>query len=940
MNVAVSTTSATVFRGQPVSIVATVTGAADNSLQWEATCGNIAGTGLTVTWTAPLNAGPCTVKATSALDATRSASTTLTVRRDIRVGALDDTNDGTCSYTHCSLREAIVAANLQPDVDTILITGPAAASSVFGMPAQRLNDGGSFTLSAVLPDITSPVHIVGPGADLLTISAGASQANPRRIFNFVGAAGTVAGMTLRNGFSVNSNGGAIRIAQNSEVALRNLRLVDNQTNNGEGGALSVDASKATLENVDIVGNKVQGTTRPGGGISLVSGSQLTMTGGRISNNEVVNGWGGGIRVLGSSVTMSGVEISGNTTDGAGGGAGMLAEGATTVVNLTQVSFDKNVSTQEGGGARFLEGATVTLTNSTFTNNEGSEAGAFSAGNVAQLTVNGGTISGNKATNRGGAVFMWGTTVANITNATITGNNASSSGGIHMMNTVNSTISGSTFSNNSGANSGGAVGVTDNVKLTLNNSTFTDNGVTGSGYPGGGLYASGNSEVTINGGEFVGNTTTSGSGAGIYASGGKLTIKDATFRNNKVSGAWAGGAILSIDTNSLNVNNSTFEGNSGNGYGGAIAVWAASAILQNSTFTGNSSSQGGAIALVEKSAMTAQNLTIRENSANSSGGIGVYAGGSLSLVGSEISNNSATNGSGGGVAFASAEPLFMGNVRVVNNSATVQGGGIQLVGGGSAELREVTISGNRSVNNGGGGITVGQSMANIMFSTISDNTAENNQNGGGLLAAGNSRVILLSSTVSGNSGGTGGGVSVTSGFTTSNGSTFVGNRASVAGAGISSTVTANVQIKGSLLSGNLLSGSLNNCATSGSGVLISQGYNLSDNNCAPFSLPSDKNNTPAGVSPTLANNGGPTFTHALLEGSAAINAGDAGTCLSRDQRGASRVGICDIGAFEFGGSVPSSVTSLRSLLVTKIPNQRAKAISTNLKDNPPPVLTVR
>ena len=51
---------------------------------------------------------------------------------------------------------------------------------------------------------------------------------------------------------------------------------------------------------------------------------------------------------------------------------------------------------------------------------------------------------------------------------------------------------------------------------------------------------------------------------------------------------------------------------------------------------------------------------------------------------------------------------------------------------------------------------------------------------------------------------------------------------------------------------------------------------------------------------LANNGGPTLTHALLSGSPAIDAGHNGYCTTTDQRGVSRPqgAACDIGAFEF------------------------------------------
>ena len=55
---------------------------------------------------------------------------------------------------------------------------------------------------------------------------------------------------------------------------------------------------------------------------------------------------------------------------------------------------------------------------------------------------------------------------------------------------------------------------------------------------------------------------------------------------------------------------------------------------------------------------------------------------------------------------------------------------------------------------------------------------------------------------------------------------------------------------------------------------------------------------------LQNNGGRTFTHALLNGSPAINAGDNNGSDPYDQRGAPRVGTNDIGAFEFGSVAPA------------------------------------
>lgn len=63
---------------------------------------------------------------------------------------------------------------------------------------------------------------------------------------------------------------------------------------------------------------------------------------------------------------------------------------------------------------------------------------------------------------------------------------------------------------------------------------------------------------------------------------------------------------------------------------------------------------------------------------------------------------------------------------------------------------------------------------------------------------------------------------------------------------------------------------------------------------------------------LADNGGPTFTHRLLDSSPAIDAG--GPCQSVDQRDFFRFdGTCDIGAFEDGAAAAIPTLSQWSLI---------------------------
>ena len=81
------------------------------------------------------------------------------------------------------------------------------------------------------------------------------------------------------------------------------------------------------------------------------------------------------------------------------------------------------------------------------------------------------------------------------------------------------------------------------------------------------------------------------------------------------------------------------------------------------------------------------------------------------------------------------------------------------------------------------------------------------------------------------------------------------------------------------------------------TVVSGGHNLvQDDSCNPVA--SDIIDANAEIGP-LADNGGPTQTHALLAGSPAIDAGDDAACPAIDQRGVARPqgSHCDTGSVE-------------------------------------------
>ena len=194
--------------------------------------------------------------------------------------------------------------------------------------------------------------------------------------------------------------------------------------------------------------------------------------------------------------------------------------------------------------------------------------------------------------------------------------------------------------------------------------------------------------------------------------------------------------------------------------------------------------------------------------------------------------------------------------------------------GTLTLTSVTISGNSAVNYGGGIFNGNDSTLILSNSTISGNSAKE---GGGIYNIGS--LTLINSTVSGNSAsvGRGGGISNFDSLTLTN-STISSNSAvgvigGDGGGGIASLSDAGmVNVRNTIIA--------RNTATLGSpdffGLLTSQGYNLIGNTSGTMITGTTTGNQ-LNVDPVLGplqDNGGPTFTHALLSGSPAIEGGDS------------------------------------------------------------------
>ena len=222
---------------------------------------------------------------------------------------------------------------------------------------------------------------------------------------------------------------------------------------------------------------------------------------------------------------------------------------------------------------------------------------------------------------------------------------------------------------------------------------------------------------------------------------------------------------------------------------------------------------------------------------------------------------------------------------------------------TASLDRFIIKNGHTAGGGGAGIHNNNGTLTVSNSSINGNSDTANWDGGGIYNANyNSILTLINTTVSNNStGGQGGGI-YNGGTLTLKNATVSNNSASYGG-GIYNYSQQTMQIGNSILSANI-SGNGPDC-WSNSIAFVSLGNNIisATTGCTVTAVSGDQFNVNSQLGDFLPNQG----YQPLLLGSPAINAGNPANCLSTDQRGVIRVGICDIGAYEYTN--PGSAASI-------------------------------
>jgi CSLREA domain-containing protein len=603
-------------------------------------------------------------------------------------------------------------------------------------------------------------------------------------------------------------------------------------------------------------------------------------------------------------------------------------GLNVAISGLTISNGKPASGSSGGGIRSF--SNLTLTNCAIVNNE--TVGIALGGGVDLLSADGlftgCTFSGNTAASQGGAINYQGNGghTLQLTNCTISGNTANgggfgggianiSSSGSSTLAVVNSTIA----SNTSATANGGGIrtvvsGAGTSATTTLRNTIIANNSAPNLLT----LVAGGGGAATITS---LGNNLASDNGGGFLTGPGDLINTNPLLVSLGNYGGSTQTHLLQLGSPALNAGSNTGapatdQRGIARPQGAAVdigAVEMAPLFVTNTNDTGAGSLRqaimdanasagvndisfnlpagpqtinlAGVLPDITDSvdvinATGANNLTVRRNT----GGdyrIFTINSGAVSLTGLTITNGKASEG--GGIQNFGA--LTVTNCALIGNNATNRGGALE--NNGTLTLTNSTLSGNTTTNDGGG--LVNTSNATLTNCTLSDNTSINSfASGIATLASPAATTTLTNCTVTANVGAD-----------------------AIRTFGFSGATAAVTQLKNTLVAANT-GANFNTFGTNPS--LTSLGNNLDSDGTSGFVNGMNSDLVGTAGSPLnallapLANNGGPTATHALLLGSPALDKGHSSGSAT-DQRGLTRPvdlpGLpaatpgdsADIGAFE-------------------------------------------
>jgi len=199
------------------------------------------------------------------------------------------------------------------------------------------------------------------------------------------------------------NGGGI--SNNGILTVIDSIISDNSAKSDGGGVYNSSNGMVTITNSTLSNNMAES----GGGISSNSGGSVTVANGIFSNNSA-EFFGGGINIAATMIILDSTFSNNSAGDGGGISHGDQHLGMKTAT-VTNSTFSGNSATNGRGGGIYNDDGAMEITNSTFVGNSSHWGGAiFNSASIvttATLTVTNSTFSENSAVSQSGGIYNIG-----------------------------------------------------------------------------------------------------------------------------------------------------------------------------------------------------------------------------------------------------------------------------------------------------------------------------------------------------------------------------------------------------------------------------------------------------------------------------------------------------------------------------------------------------
>lgn len=747
-----------------------------------------------------------------------------------------------------------VVANAQAELYHVIISDNRAEGSTGGGIALR--DGGKLTM---VGGTVSGNHSKLDGAGLYAhkdtvttitdtvFSGNLAEGSGGGIGFGNNAKATVTGGKITGNAAL--NGGGVIVQGTAEVTMDRCTVESNKTTNEKslgGGGIFV-SSELTMKNCTVKANEA-----PSGGGIYATGATLVLESGMVADNTSAGSGAGIYATEKTQLTVKDVTVSGNRSQAQAGGMLINKESKAT---LSGVTVENNTSQKDGGGI-YAHTAEITIADSQITGNQSvASAGGIGFGGSCIGSLKNTKITGNEAPNGGGMVVQ-GTSQITAEAVTVQDNTGSLGSGVFVNKGAALTVTGgSKLIGNKAQQRGGAVYANEGATLVLADCTVDTN----EAESGGGIYVCDQALVTLQDAPVIRDNVggnlylakdvaitvgklTDGASVFVTANPGQFSqpcedmasyfASDSGYR--KV--AYVDGALHLVSADNY-AHSHCICGGSLDGCKHEKAEWnvwektdslptsGCYYLLSDVVLTGEVSiSQDLTLCLNGHTVTAAENKRILSTPKNTQVTINItdctahttkdggYVAGALT-GGVDMAKET-----GGGAIFTRAgATLNLYGGKITGNKSITAGGAILVAADATFNMYGGEISHNGNVNpddpiDGGAIYAIAGSQINLFGGTLSENCGED---GGAIFISGGCTFTMQGGKIEKNhASAQGGGVYVYGGTATISGGSIENNTALACAGGIGFGRKAKVEISGGAISGNT--------SPNGGGVLIQGG----------------------------------------------------------------------------------------------------------------------